>query len=310
MNTIKKVGRGILAGALSLVLAATIIGCGGSGENGGGEGSSGAPVKIGSKDFTENLIVAEVYALALEKAGVPVERKLNLGSSVVATALEEKEIDLYPEYTGTGLLDILKEKMLTDPDEVYEAVVAGYNEKFSGEITWLGYAPANDGQGVAVSKAASDKYGIKTISDLQKHASNLVFASQGEFEKRDDGLPALEKKYGPFDFKDITNVDNSLKYDLLESGKADVTVAYTTEGKLVQPEFVLLEDDKQLWPPYNIAPVVLSETLKAYPEIGDTLDAISENLTTEVVTALNAKVDIDGEEYADVAKEYYESLGL
>jgi osmoprotectant transport system substrate-binding protein len=302
----KRFGK-VLAAALCVALVFTAASCGGGGSESGGDGDK-VPVKIGSKDFTENLIVAEIYALALEDAGVPVERKLSLASSVVATALENKEIDLYPEYTGTGLLDILKAKMLTDPVEVYEAVTEGYNEKFSGEIKWLNYAPANDGQGVAVSKEASEKYGIKTISDLQKNATNLVFASQGEFEKRDDGLPALEKKYGSFDFKDIKIVDNALKYDLLEKGDADVTVAYTTEGKLVQPEFVLLEDDKQVWPPYNIAPVALATALDAYPEIAGKLNEVSQSLTTELVTELNAKVDIDGEEYADVAKEYYESL--
>ncbi|MDR2457161.1 MAG: glycine/betaine ABC transporter substrate-binding protein [Clostridiales Family XIII bacterium] len=263
-------------------------------------------VKVGSKNFTENLIVAEIYALALEDAGISVERKLNLASSAVNVAIQNGDIDLYPEYTGTGLIDVLKKEPITDPAEVYDIVKKDYEEQF--EITWLSPSPANDGQGIAVSKKISDQYGIKTISDLQKNANKLIFASQGEFEKRTDGLPGLNKKYGKFNFKKIITIDNSLKYDLLEKGDADVTVAYTTEGMLSKDEFVLLIDDKQLWPPYNIAPIVRDEILDAIPEIKTALDSIADALTTEKVTELNAKVDINKQEYETVAKEFYNSL--
>ena len=262
---------------------------------------------IGSKDFTENEIVAEIYALALEDAGFTVERRMNIASSVIHTSLVNKEVELYPEYTGTGLLSILQMDLITDPDQVYETVKAAYEEKFG--VTWLDYAPATDGQGIFVSRRVSDEYGITTISDLQAHAADIRFASQGEFDEREDGIPGLEKVYGPFAWKSTKVYDNGLKYQVVENDEADAAPAYTTEGRLVETDkFVLLEDDKQVWPPYNIAPVVRDEVLEAYPQIAEILNPISAALDTETVTALNAQVDINQEEYEDVALDFYESI--
>ena len=262
---------------------------------------------IGSKDFTENEIVAEIYALALEDAGFTVERRMNIASSVIHTSLVNKEVELYPEYTGTGLLSILQMDLITDPDQVYETVKAAYEKEFG--VTWLDYAPANDGQGIFVSRKVSDEYGITTISDLQAHAADIRFASQGEFDEREDGIPGLEKVYGPFAWKSSKVYDNGLKYQVVENDEADAAPAYTTEGRLVETDkFVLLEDDKQVWPPYNIAPVVRDEVLEAYPQIAEILNPISAALDTETVTALNAQVDINQEEYEDVALDFYESI--
>ncbi|MBR2753364.1 MAG: glycine/betaine ABC transporter substrate-binding protein [Lachnospiraceae bacterium] len=276
---------------------------------GGGGSSSGADKKVivGSKDFTENEVVAEIYALALEDAGFLVERKMNIAGSVVHTSITNGEIDIYPEYTGTGLISILKMDALTDQDEVYKTVKDEYSKQFN--ITGLDYAEANDGQGLFISKKASDEYGIKTISDLQANADKLRFASQGEFDERDDGIPGLTKVYGPFNWKSSKIYDNGLKFEVVESDEADVAPAYTTEGRLTETDkFVLLEDDKHMWPPYNLAPIVRNEVLQQYPEIAEVLNAVSATLDTEIVTQLNAKVDIDGEEYEDVALEYWESI--
>ena len=160
-----------------------------------------------------------------------------------------------------------------------------------------------------ISKRASDQYGIKTISDLQKNASKLRFASQGEFDEREDGMPGLEKVYGPFKWKSTAVYDNGLKYQVVDKDEADVAPAYTTEGMLADKEkYVLLEDDKHMWPPYNLAPVVRDEILSAAPEIEEILNRIDETLDTETITALNAKVDIDKEEVEDVAAEYWNSI--
>lgn len=272
--------------------------------------SSGAnqeAIKVGSKNFTENLIVAEIYALALEDNGYTVERVANVSSSLIHTSLVNGEVDVYPEYTGTGLLSILKEDMETDPQKVYETVKSQYAEKF--EVTWLDYAEANDSQGLVIRTSVAEKLGIKTISDLQKHASELRFASQGEFDEREDGMPGLEKTYGSFDWKSSAVYSNDLKYTTLENDEADVTPAYTTEGRLVETDkFTVLEDDKQFWPPYNLAPVVRNAVLDENGEIKAILNKISKSLTTETVTELNAKVDVDGEEYTQVAKDFYETL--
>ncbi len=266
-----------------------------------------AAIRVGTKDFTENLIVGELYALALEDAGYKVERLPAIAGSVIHSSLINDEIDLYPEYTGTGLLVVLKEKLITDPDEVYKKVKEGYKTQFG--VTWLDYSQANDGAGLVIRTEVSKKLGITTISDLQKHASEIRFASQGEVDQREDGIPALEKVYGKLDWKSSKVYDNGLKYQVLMNDEADVAPAYTTEGQLVNTdEFTLLIDDKMVWPPYNLAPVVRDNVLEADPEIAAIINKVSANLDTPTITALNARVDVDKEEYEKVAKEFFESI--
>jgi osmoprotectant transport system substrate-binding protein len=264
-------------------------------------------IKIGSKDFTENLIVAELYALALEDKGYKVERLSNISSSLIHQSLISDEIDLYPEYTGTGLLSILGKPLETDPKKVYQIVKEAYKEQF--QVTWLDYSKANDSQGLVIRTEVAHKLGISTISDLQQQASELRFASQGEFDQRDDGIPGLTKTYGVFNWKSSKVYDNSLKYSVLENDEADVTPAYTTEGQLVNKDkFTLLEDDKQFWPPYNLAPVVRDQVLEDNPDVAAILNKVSTSLDTETITKLNAKVDVDGEDYSSVAKEFYQTI--
>lgn len=298
MNKWKRVA---LTTTLALAIG-VLVGCG----NTNSTGSKGT-IRVGSKDFTENEIVAELYALALEDQGYTVERTFDIASSVIHSSITSNEIDLYPEYTGTGLLSILQLDVITDPVGVYNTVKEQYEEKF--QITWLDYAQANDGQGLFVSKKVSDEYGIKTISDLQANADKIRFASQGEFDERADGIPGLEAVYGFFNWASSKIYDNGLKYQVVENDEADAAPAYTTEGNLAQTDkFVLLEDDKQVWPPYNLAPVVRDDVLKANPDIADALNKISAVLDTATITKLNAKVDVDNEEYEDVAEEFYKSI--
>lgn len=290
----KKILCGVLAGAFVLGLAGSVS-------------AEEMTLRVGSKDFTENEIVAELYALALEDAGFQVERIMDVSSSVIHTSIVNDEIDLYPEYTGTGLISILQMDPLTDPEEVYQTVKDAYEEQF--DLIWLDYAAANDGQGLFISKKTSDEYGITNITQLQEHASELRFASQGEFDEREDGLPGLEKIYGPFDWASSKVYDNGLKYQVVENDEADVSPAYTTEGRLSETDkFVLLEDDQQCWPPYNLAPVVRKDILEANPAIAEALNKVDATLDTATITALNARVDVDGEEYEDVAAEYWEII--
>lgn len=263
-------------------------------------------IRVGMKNFTENLIVGELYALALEDAGYTVERVPNISSSVIHTSIVNDEIDLYGEYTGTGLLSVLQMDLITDPQEVYDTVKLAYEEQF--QLIWLEYSQANDGQGIVIRTDVAKELGITTISDLQANASQIRFASQGEFDLREDGIPGLEKVYGPFNWKSTKVYDNSLKYEVLKNDEADAAPAYTTEGNLVDEDFTLLVDDKMVWPPYNLAPVVRADVLVEYPDIEEILNKISAALTTEIITELNAKVDIDKEEYEDVAKEFYDSI--
>ncbi len=299
----------VISGALLVVILVAIVGGIWAWRNNQSSEAhqSSTTIRVGSKDFTENLVIAEIYALALEDNGYTVERVSNISSSLIHNSIVNDEIDLYPEYTGTGLLSVLGEDMETDPEKVYKTVKKEYEEQFN--LTWLDYASANDSQGLVIRTEVANSLNIKTISDLQAHASELRFASQGEFDEREDGLPGLEKTYGTFNWQSSKVYDNSLKYSVLENDEADVTPAYTTEGQLVSTDkFTLLEDDKQFWPPYNLAPVVRDNILDDNPDIKTILNNISAKLDTETVTELNAKVDVDGQEYTDVAKEYYDSI--
>lgn len=276
-------------------------------QSGSSTTSKGAKIRVGSKDFTENLILGELYALALEDNGYEVERVFNIASSVIHTSIVNNEIDIYPEYTGTGLLSILKHELVTDPQKVYDIVKEEYAKQFN--LEWLNYSSTNDGQGLVIRTELAKKLGIKTISDLQANSDKIRFASQGEFDQREDGIPALEKTYGKFNFKSSNVYDNGLKYQVLSNDEADVAPAYTTEGQLVNKDlFTLLEDDKYVWPPYNVAPVVRKEVLEKNKDIADIINKISASLDTEKITKLNAAVDVDKKEYEEVAKEYYDSI--
>jgi len=302
----KNIRRTLLVTLSVLMLLSMLVvaGCGSKGAS--GAASASAPIRVGSKNFTESLILGNLYADALEDNGLKVDRKLNLADTVVHTALTSNQIDLYPEYTGTGLLSILKLPLQTDPQAVYNTVKTDYQQKWN--IVWLDYAPANDSQGLAITKAAADKYHIATISDLQKHATELRFATQGEFDQRADGLPALTKAYGSFKWKGEKTYDTSLLATVMLNGQADVAPLYTTAGDLANPKLVALQDDRQVWPPYNVAPVVRGTVLKAHPDIAAILNAVDQTLTTEKLTALNAKVDVDKQEADKVASDYYASI--
>ncbi len=294
----KKAAAALLAAVLLSVNLLSLPGC---------TQSEDTAIRIGSKDFTESLIVSEIYALALEDAGYQVERKMDIAGSIIHTAITGDEIDLYPEYTGTALLSILKLEMNSDPDIVYNTVKDAYNEQF--QITWLDSTQINDTQGITIRTETAKQYGIYTISDLQANADKIRVCSQGEFEYRDDGLSGLSKVYGPFNFQSITVYDNGLKYQILENNEADVCPGYSTDAQLINTDkLTYLEDDKHFWPPYYLAPIVRNNILEENPGIAKVLNQVSAKLDTETVISLNAKVDIDNQEYEEVAKEFYDSI--
>ncbi|MGO4181456.1 glycine betaine ABC transporter substrate-binding protein [Paenibacillus sp. TAF43_2] len=272
-------------------------------------GSGKEKIKVGSKNFTESLILGEMYALALEDAGYKVDRKLNLGGTLVAhEALKKGDIDFYPEYTGTGLINVLELPPNSDAKTVYDTVAKGYKEKFN--LVWLEPTNANDSQGLVTTKKIAEKYNLYKISDLVKLAPELNLAAVPEFEEREDGLKGLNTFYGKMNFKSIKLFDYGIKYRVTLDGEADVTVGFTTDGDLTNPDLVLLEDDKKFWPPYFVAPVLRGELNEKDPEIAKVLNKISAKLDNTTVQKLNAQVDIDKKEYADVAKAFLEEQGL
>lgn len=283
---------------LALLTILSAIAC-----NSGSTGDGKVPIKVGSKDFTEQFILGEMYALVLEDKGFQVERKLNLGGTPVAQAsLQSGQIDLYPEYTGTALLTVLKQPANSDQKQVFDTVSKTYKEKFN--LVWLEPTPMNNTQALAMTQEGSKKYGIKTISQMVTKASQLTLIGAPEFEAREDGLPGLRKTYGDFKLKKFIPADLGLRYKTLTSGQADVAVAAGTDGEISSFNLVVLEDDKKLFPPYQVAPVVRQEVLDKNSGIRDALNALAPKLTNETMQRLNYEVSGKQREPAEVAKEF------
>jgi osmoprotectant transport system substrate-binding protein len=275
--------------------------------------TTGRKVVVSSKNFTEEFLLGEMYALVLENNGVPVDRKLNLGTTDIAQAAllkggDNGGIDLYPEYTSTGLINVLKHDPISDPEQAYQAVKKGYEEQF--KLTWLDKTPMNDTQAMATTQVVSNNKGIKSLQDLCDKASDLTVAAVAEFKDRADALPALQKTYGGCDFKEIKVFDPNLRYDALLTGKVDVAQAFGTDGQIAGNNLVLLADPKNWGPPDNVAPVARDDVLATYPQIPDLLNKVSAKITNAEISALNWEVDGKKREYADVAKEWLQKQGL
>ncbi|MFR4968086.1 glycine betaine ABC transporter substrate-binding protein [Lactobacillus kalixensis] len=266
--------------------------------------SNASTVIIGSKNFTESKIVMQIWADALKKEGFNVRTKPNISSSVVYQAIRSKQVTLYPEYTGTIALSYLN-KNIVGKNEKQIATIARNGVQKEG-LTTLSYAPGNDAQGIAIRTSIAKRYGIKNISDLQKKANKIRFASQGEFDKREDGILGLEKVYGKFNFKNHKVYDPSLKYQILEKGEGDITPASTTEGQLATGKYFALTDNKHFWPPYNLVPLIRKSTLDSDPRIAKILNKVNKKLTTKELQNLNKQVDVDGHSYQYVASKWVE----
>lgn len=268
-----------------------------------------ATIRVGSKNFTEELLLGEMYAALLERAGYEVDRRLNLGSVEVAmAALQRGDIDVYPEYTGTALLVVLKLPPITDRVRTYETVKRAYEERF--HLSWLAPAPMNDTQALATTPAVAERYGLRTLSDLAREAPKLRLAAVPEFVQRADGLSGLQRTYGGFHFASVRYIAIGLKYKALLDGDADVAVAFGTDGQIDADHLVVLADDKHFWPPYQVAPVIRDDALVRFPQARRALDALSPHITDAAMRHLNWRVDGGHEEPADVARDFLTSVGL
>jgi osmoprotectant transport system substrate-binding protein len=265
-------------------------------------------IAVGSKNFTESILIAEIYAQALERAGLRVVRRLNLGSTQIAmAAMARGDIDLYPEYTGTALIDVLHRAPMRDPRAIYATVKAAFAHDYG--IVWLQASPMNDSQGMATTPAISSAYDLHTLSQLARLAPRLRLATIPEFVTRPDGLPGLQRLYGGFRFSSVRTYDIALKYQALLDGQADVATAFTTDGAILTDRLVVLIDDKHLWPPYNVAPLVRRAALARVPRIGPVLDAIAPAITSRATQAMNAQIETGGRDPADVAADFLRSAG-
>jgi osmoprotectant transport system substrate-binding protein len=302
------VNRWMAAIALLALMVPLLVACGDDDDDddagSGAEVCGDQTIRVGSKNFTEQLILGEMYAQLLEDRGCEVERNLNLGGTSVAhEALTADELDMYPEYTGTGLLAILNMETLSDPDEVYDIVKEEYQEQF--DLVWLDQTPMNNSNALAVTREFSEERGITTISQLVEIAGELVLAAVPDFPERPDGMVGLNEVYGDFEFGEVQLLDPGIKYQAFLNGDADVVLAFGTDGEVAGHDLVILEDDKGLWPPYHVAPVVRQEVLDEGEGIADLLNELAPLLTSQVVADLNWEVQgPDAREPADVAHDF------
>ncbi|MBW3614153.1 MAG: ABC transporter substrate-binding protein [Actinobacteria bacterium] len=306
-----------------LLLCMLVLGaCGGNGSDATSDeatdaGTGGDPgtcasfegsgqLTVGSTNFAEQEIVAEMYAQCMEAAGFSVERKLKIGArDIVFPALVKGDIDLYPEYVGT-LLTFLEGNPTSDIDKTVADLRAALEPR---NLELLEPAEAEDKNGFAVTKATATKHNLKTLSDLQKVAPQLVFGAGPECDQRPLCLPGLKSTYG-LTFKEVKKLDSGgpLTKDALEKGEIDVGLVFTSDGAVAARGFVVLEDDKKLQPPENLVPIVRADALQG--DLEELLNSISAKLTTEELSELNKAVDIEKADPADAARGWLEENGF
>lgn len=272
--------------------------------------SQGGTVTVGSKNFTENRLLAEIIARLIEaRTGLEVERRTNLGGTlVVFSALRSGEIDLYPEYTGTGWSIVLKKGETTsDSLRTYLTVAHEYEQRFG--IRWLRPFGFSNSYGIAVLEDTAERLGIERVSDLAGHGDELRVAWSHEFLNREDGYPGLKAAYG-LDFRQVRGMEHGLAYEAIRTGAIDVTDAYTTDGKLLRFPVRVLEDDRDFFPPYDCAPIVRVDALDRFPELARVLDELAFTLPDERMQELNYQVEEEERSFAAVASDFLREEGL
>ena len=268
--------------------------------------SGSGDLTVGGTNFSEQEIVAEIYAQCLEAAGFDVDTKLKIGArDIVLPALEKGDIDLYPEYVGT-LLTHLKGTPTSDVDKTVSDLQAALESR---GLQVLEPAEAEDKNGFAVTKKTADELKLTSLSDLKGKAGDLVFGAGPECEERPLCLIGLKETYG-LEFKEVKKLDSGgpLTKDALEKGEIDVGLIFTSDGAVSARGFVVLEDDKNLQPPDNVVPIIRTDALKG--DVEELLNSISAKLTTEGLSELNKAVDIDKADPADVARTWLEEHGF
>lgn len=261
---------------------------------------------VGGKTDTEAQLLTKIYTLLLRHAGFNVTEKARLGTNnIVHSAITSGQIDLYPEFTATGLAR-LKIKTTHDAEKDYQLVKEGYEKQF--HITWLEKSPLNDTYGICTSQQKANELHVTKVSQLAPLAAKMTVASPPDGTSDPNVLPGLKPTYG-FTFGKVVVVQVALAFDAVKQGKADVNVCYTTMALIKKNNFVLLEDDKNLFPIYLPAPIVRDDTLAKAPDIAPTLNKVAPKLTTEISQELQLQV-VNGKSVTEVATTWLKSQGL
>jgi glycine betaine/choline ABC-type transport system substrate-binding protein len=265
-------------------------------------------IVVGSKGFTEQLILGNMVALMMEDGGFKVDRKVGLGGTVIChEAIVRGDINIYVEYTGTGLTTILKKPVVKDPQEVYQIVKKDYEDQF--KLTWLKPWGFNNTYCIVMRRDDAERLKVKKVSDLKPLAKDLIFGGTIEFTARPDGVPGLTKHYG-LTFKDLKGMDPGLVYKAIAEKQVDVISGFATDGRIPAFTLVVLEDDLKFFPPYFAAPVVRMELLGKAPKVADILNHLAGKISDIDMATLNYMVDGKKQEAEAVAKGFLKNNGL
>ncbi|MDW7674633.1 MAG: glycine betaine ABC transporter substrate-binding protein [Bacillota bacterium] len=297
----------LLAITVILVTSLLLVGCGGGNKQQPVDETTGKTeakpkIVVGSKNFTEQLILGYMVGLLMEDAGYPVDYKLRLGGSgLVHESLVNGDINVYVEYTGTGLMAILNEEMMTDPQEVYTKVKERYESEL--DLVWLEPWGFNNTYTITMRKEDAESMGISKISDLKEKGKDIVIGATQEFIPRQDGLAGLEEHYG-FKFKNALGMEPGLMYLALKEGRVGAISGFATDGRIPAFNFVNLIDDLLYFPPYYAAPIVRGDLLAKDPEVANILNKLANNLDDNAIAQLNYIVDEEKKDPKEVARTF------
>jgi osmoprotectant transport system substrate-binding protein len=300
--------RARLATLLALGVLLALAGCGGGGADPPKDPAQSAdPIRLGTKNFTEQYILGEIYAQALRAHGIPVELKSDIGSSeIVDQAMQIGSLDMYPEYTGVLLSEIAG--VSRRPPSAEATFTAAQRFERTRGYDLLTMTPFSNSNALAVTHKTAMKYGLRTIGDLDRVPGGATIAAPPEFRTRFEGLVGLRDRY--MLRAKVVAMPIGQQYKALDEGRVDAAAVFATDGMLEDEEYVILRDPRNLFSFQNVTPVVRASVLKRTPALAKAVDPVSAKLTTDAMRKMNAQVDIDGEEPADVAKQFLEREGL
>ena len=265
-------------------------------------------VVVASKPFSESFLLAEMFAQLLEARGLRVDRRPGLGATEIAfVALRTGAIDVYAEYTGTGLLAILNEPPTGDARAVYGRVSTEFRNRWG--VRWLAPLGFQNTYAIAVRRATSDSLGLRTLTDLARAGRSLVAGFTPDFVGRPDGLAGLRATYG-LEFRDVRSLLQAVKYQALAAGRVDVIDGYSTDGFIARYDLVVLEDDLSFFPPYEAAALVGARIANTRPDVIAALSELSGRLDDAMMRRLNQRAEVAGDEIDAVAADALSELGL
>lgn len=267
-------------------------------------------VVVASKPHTEQYILGEIISQTIENnTDIKVEKKFGIGggTSNIHPAMEKGDIDIYPEYDSTGWSFVLKNPPLQDGKDLLSELRKQYSYKY--KIKWLNYYGFNNTYALAMKKDLAENLGINSYSDLAKKSQDLKFGAEYDFYEREDGFKNLEKNYG-MDFGNKKELDIGLKYLSIGENQVDVINVFSTDALLKKYNLKVLNDDKNLFPPYYAATVVREETLKKYPELEPALKKLDNNINNNEMIEMNYLVEIENKDPKDVAHEFLKNKGI